>query len=130
MIHVETELPQTEFIAKYCALRIDEMGIVQAVYDAGCSEDTSLAEANSEELEQLQPFRLLLDIRGLLTLNRTIHDYFSVDTPVTSFSAVAFVVASPIGNIIANLFISLYKPQLPVKIFRTYHEAYAWLGSY
>lgn len=133
MIHVETDLPQTEFITKYCILTIDETRIVQAVYDASCPNDSTLAQSNREVLEHLanrQPFPLLLDIRGLRTLNRTVHDYFSVDMAVTPYSAVAFVVASPIGNIIANLFIGLYKPQLPVKIFRSHHEARAWLGSY
>jgi|GEM_PF-1876288 hypothetical protein len=133
MIQLEKDPQQQDFIIKNCSLSIDNDGVVQAVYTADVEDNSALSLSNSSLLNTMsqgRPFPLLLDLRSVRTLTRALHNYFSVDTAVNQYAAVALVVASPIGRILADVFIALYRPVLPVEVFTRYEDALVWLRSF
>lgn len=133
MVQFDTASHQQDFITKNCSLTIDNDGIVQALYTSDAKDNPALSASNTsllKEYYQGEPFPLLLDISSVRTLTSSLHNYFYVDTAVKQYAAVAFVVASPIGHIIANVFIGLYRPVLRVEVFTSRDAALAWLRPF
>lgn len=76
-----------------------------------------------------QNYPTLVDIRNARLFTKEARDYFA-KKGVAGMTALAIITGGHISVIIANLFISLSKPLVPTKTFRTREQALKWLERF
>lgn len=110
-------------------LRAD--GIIQTVVKVPDGrESVADAQANIAAVTTLSPDKrrpMLVDMRAVQGIEREVRDYYS---SVEVSTARALLVASPVGQVIANFFISLSKPRVPTQLFTSEADAVKWLKGF
>ena len=72
---------------------------------------------------------VLTDTTNSLPQDKAIRDYLSTEIP-KAFKAMAIISKSPLGQIVANIFVSVQQNIIPIKFFQHEHEAKEWLKNY
>lgn len=89
-----------------------------------CLVDAEESLAAVEALAGSRRLPLLVDMRGLKTLDRAARSRFSETDAITRL---AFVVESPLSRVLANFFLAVSRPSWPTRMFTSEDEAVAWL---
>lgn len=94
------------------------------------SQDTDIARENMVYTKKVaggKPRPLLVDITEVRSMTKGAREEYVKQQEELIITAVALLTRSGIGNMIANIFISLNKPYVPVKLFTDPEKAMAWL---
>jgi hypothetical protein len=77
-----------------------------------------------------KPTPALVDMTGLVAMDREVRLYFSGPETAKVESAAGLLINSPIARAIGNFFIGLNKPSNPTRLFTSEAEALAWLKGF
>jgi len=72
----------------------------------------------------------LVDMRGLVAMEREARLYFAGEETAKVESAAALIIESPLSKAIGNFFMGLNKPLIPTRLFTSEAEALAWLKGF
>ncbi|HTA83085.1 MAG TPA: hypothetical protein VK783_09135 [Bacteroidia bacterium] len=72
----------------------------------------------------------LIDIRGLATIDTVSRKYFAGERSITGIIAGALVVDSLVSKLAGNIYITVDKPQIPVRLFNDERKALKWLKQF
>jgi len=96
------------------------------------SQDTETARENMVYTKKVtggKPRPLLVDMTKVRSMSKGAREEY-VQQGGATITAVALLTRSGVSNMIANIFISLNKPQVPVKLFTDPDKAKEWLMEY
>ena len=78
-----------------------------------------------------RPRPLLVDIRTAAPLEADVRHHYTGQTLVDSFSALAMLIeSSPLGRIMANIYLRVAHPGIPTQLFTDEAQAVAWLMTH
>ena len=90
------------------------------------AKENSLA-VNSFDLTS---YPLIIDTTEIKSIAKEARDYFSMKDRGSKVMVLAIIIKSPLSKIIANFFMGLNKPVVPVKLFTDEETAIDWCKSY
>lgn len=70
---------------------------------------------------------LLVRLAGIRSMDREARQVFGAAGPDTGITAVALVATSPVQRVLANFFLTLSRPPVPVRMFTDDNSARRWL---
>jgi hypothetical protein len=109
----------------------EELGILRFVYDRGAVCAIEQAKENVKiqlEASGGRVVPILCDISKVKVIDHESRVFYG-ESP--NFRALALVTASPIGNIIGNVFLAVYgKRETPTKLFTSESDAINWLKEF
>ncbi len=73
---------------------------------------------------------ILVDMRGLMSMDREARTFLAGEETAKVESAAALIIASPLTRAIGNFFMGLNKPLIPTRLFTSEAEALAWLKGF
>ena len=79
------------------------------------------------EFQEYKPVVGLIYNQGVIKLDKKAREYFISGEGTKGIIAAAFVVDSPFTSFMANFFVSVNKPKIPVRIFSNEKDALKWL---
>ncbi len=79
------------------------------------------------EITEFKDYPLYVDIRGVLSIDRSARKYLSSHEGTKHALAAAIHVNNPISKFLGNLFIRVDKPDKPTKLFTDKANALEWL---
>jgi hypothetical protein len=89
----------------------------------------NLAAAVAEARSRRPP--ILIDIRRALPLDAEVRHHYTGQVLVQSFSALAMLAeASPVGRMMANVYLRVARPGIPTQLFTDEDRAVAWLARF
>lgn len=97
------------------------------------SQDTETARENMVYTKRVtggKPRPLLVDMTKVRSMSKGAREEYVQQQGDAIITAVALLTRSGVSNMIANIFISLNKPQVPVKLFTDPDKAKEWLMEY
>jgi hypothetical protein len=68
--------------------------------------------------------------QGVVKMDKKAREYLASDDGVKGIIAAAIVVGSPFTTFLANFFVSVNKPKMPVRVFSNAPDALKWLQRY
>lgn len=116
-------------------LWVDEaLGIVRFDYARGSVTTKVEAQENINAIKKISEGKLypfLCDITKCKSVDREARALYAGQESGSTFSAVALLSKTPIGNIIANFYLTFYaKSHVPCRLFTSEREAIAWLKGF
>ena len=78
--------------------------------------------------EKKMPF--VIDIRELSSIDTTSRKYFAGERSIMGVTAGAILVDSLISKLAGNIYITVDKPQIPVRLFNDERKALNWLKQF
>lgn len=111
---------------------LSEDGIVITIGKSE-SQDTETARENmvfTKKATGGQPRPLLVDMTKVRSMSKGAREEYVQQQGEPVITAVALLTRSGVSNMIANIFISLNKPHVPVKLFTDPDKARDWLMEY
>ena len=81
-------------------------------------------------LQEYKPVVALIYNQGVLKMEKNAREYFVSGEGIKGIIAAAFVVDSPFTSFMANFFVSVNKPKMPVRIFTNTEGALKWLQKF
>ncbi len=108
---------------------LNEDGIVITIGKSE-SQDAETARENMVYTKKAaggQPRPLLVDMTKVRSMSKGAREEYVKQQGESILTAVALLTRSGVSNMIANLFISLNKPPVPVKLFTDPEKAKDWL---
>jgi hypothetical protein len=72
----------------------------------------------------------LVDMRGLVGMDREARLFFAGEETAKVEAAAALIIESPLSKAIGNFFMGLNKPIFPTRLFTSETEALAWLKGF
>jgi hypothetical protein len=112
---------------------IDESGIVHTIYTDYSDVDIAIARQEIENIRKLSKGKRMpcvVDITRIKSVSREAREYYASEDSYDVFTAVALLVNSPLTLVLANFFLGINKPIMPVKIFTSEERALKWLKNY
>lgn len=108
-------------------------GILIAEYKKG--EPITLLAAkiqvsNRKEFTKGKSYPILIKDYGVAVIEKDARTYLTSKEGTEGISAAAMVLTNSFSTFLGNYLIRLNPPEIPVKIFKTEHEAVAWLQQY
>jgi hypothetical protein len=82
------------------------------------------------EFTKHKPVVVLVYNQGVVRMDKKAREYLSSGDGVKGIIAAAIVVGSPFTSFMANFFVSVNRPIMPVRIFSNAEEALKWLKKY
>lgn len=73
---------------------------------------------------------MLLDVRNLVSTDRTTMKYYKTKEVVQYVTAAAIITGNSITSLAGNIFLTLEKPLIPTKLFTDEKKALEWLEKY
>jgi hypothetical protein len=105
--------------------------MVRFDYDRGSVTTAAEARENLAAIKRLSEgvrYPFLCDITKCKSIDRAARAIYGSPESYEIYRAVALLSKTPIGNIIANFFLSLYSDEhVPTRLFTSEREAIAWL---
>lgn len=116
---------------EWAVLELMDDGILIVRYKDGVHLTEDVARAILKEHVELcgdTPVPVLVCLNRIKSMSREARVFFahSDETPAAS-ALVAMLVASPIGRVVANFFLSLNKTRVPTRSFTDESKAIRWL---
>lgn len=75
-------------------------------------------------------FPIIVDTVGIKSMDKEARDFFAIRDRDSKVNSIAIIRDSHIGNMIANFFIGLNKPAVPVKLFNNEQDALVWCQKF
>jgi hypothetical protein len=82
------------------------------------------------EFISYKPTRLLVFNQGVLKMAKDAREYLATGDGIKAIVAAAIVVDSPFTSFMANFFVSVNRPEMPVRIFSNAKDALKWLEKF
>lgn len=109
-------------------------GIVREVFVADAEITVKDIRDNTDAIIAASQGRkrpVLFDGRAIVnTPNREVREYSASDKVADGWSAMAFLVGSPITKLMGNFFMTVNRPVFPCRLFTSESEALAWLKRF
>ncbi len=124
--------PDDAMMAPSGPVWLNEDGIVITIGKSE-SQDTETARENMVYTKKATgglPRPLLVDMTKVRSMSKGAREEYVKQEEEMIITAVALLTGSNVSNMIANLFISLNKPYVPVKLFTDPVKAKDWLMQY
>ena len=103
--------------------------VVKPGIDIGISEARKNSEiVNSLIVEGKSP--LIVDNRKIKSITKDARDHFSIKDRETNVSAIAIIIGSSLSRMIANFYLGINKPKIPVKLFNSEEKAVQWCKTF
>ena len=103
--------------------------VVKPGIDIGISEARKNSEiVNSLIVEGKSP--LIVDNRKIKSITKDARDRFSIKDRETNVSAIAIIIGSSLSRMIANFYLGINKPKIPVKLFNSEEKAVQWCKTF
>lgn len=83
-----------------------------------------------QELAGDKPRIALIYNQGVVKMDKKAREYFASAEGVKGIIAAAIVVESPFTSFMANFFVAVNKPKMPVRIFTNSEAALKWLQRF
>lgn len=83
-----------------------------------------------QELASYKPVLALIYNQGVVKMDKKAREYLASDEGIKGIIAAAIVVGSPFTSFLANFFVSVNKPKMPVRVFSSASDARTWLQKY
>ena len=83
-----------------------------------------------QELSNYSPVLALIFNQGVVKMDKKAREYFASMEGVKGIIAAAIVVGSPFTTFLANFFVSVNKPKMPVRVFSDAGDALKWLEKH
>ena len=99
---------------------IDEDNIVWTVVKEKANIDLEDAKENSIVVNGLiksGKSPLIVDTRSLHSITKEARDHFSMKDRDTNVSSIAIIVGSALSRMVANFYLGINKPKVPVRLF-------------
>ena len=105
----------------------DELGVARVTWAPGAVCSGQQARETTDLLRAMGrgAVPLLVDMRGMASLERAARDHYGAEQG--GMSAIALLAGSAVNRMLANFFIGLKKPAIPVKMFTDEATAVTWL---
>ena len=125
----------TEAHTSVSTVRVDERGRIDWRYRDGAvvtivegRSEVELIDGLMRELSLERSF-LLIDIRGIKTIDREARRLFGSDAISDGYSvqALALVMDSPLSTFIGNFWFAINRPKHPTRLFTSQDRASEWL---
>lgn len=84
----------------------------------------------TRELARGKPRPLLVDITNVRTISKKAREEYVLPGNKEIITAVALITTSNVGRMVGNLFMTLNKPAMPMKMFTNADNAREWLLQY
>ncbi|MES2763073.1 MAG: STAS/SEC14 domain-containing protein [Bacteroidota bacterium] len=110
----------------------DENGILYCVYKKGVKRSLNETRETIKEFKRQlngQKVCMLADVTNSDDSSKEIREYAATELP-KFIKAIAMISDSPLGKMLANLFLTLKTQPYPTKVFNTEAEAKEWLKQY
>ncbi len=125
--------PPTELETDSRKLVLDAQGILRSSYKRAA--DNTLAEAKKVVrsmgiLARGTRRPVLVDFRGMRSMDREARAYFAGPATAAVVSATAILVDSPLEKALGNVFMGMHKPLVPTRLFTSEVHAMAWLKTH
>lgn len=75
-------------------------------------------------------YSLLIDTKEIKSITKEARDFFSMKGRDSKVIAFAILIKSPLSTIIANFFMGLNKPRVPVRLFYDEKKALDWCKTH
>jgi hypothetical protein len=75
-------------------------------------------------------FPLIVDTTQIVSMTKEARDYFAIHKRDSKVIGIAIIRNSSLGNMVANFFIGLNKPTVPVKLFNHESDAIKWCDQF
>ena len=128
------ELPAENFHDLRCYVTwFGEDGIARTKVKEGSEITIADAKVNSiivNKLSEQEKYPMIVDTSGIKSMEKEARDYLAIQDRESRINAIAIIRKTHIGNMIANFFIGLNKPSVPVKLFRNEAEALKWCDKF
>ena len=124
--------PPHALVAPSGPVWLSDDGIIITIGKAE-SQDTEVARENMAYTKKVtagKPRPLLVDITRVKSMTKGAREEYVKQEEERIITAVALLSNSSIGSVIANIFMSLNKPFVPVKMFTDALKAKDWLRQY
>lgn len=107
-----------------------EEGIMHVVWSPNLVITIDIAIEMVEERIRLckgKALPLLIDIRGLASIDTASRKYFACEKSISITTGGALLVESLVSRLAGNIYITVDKPQRPIKLFTNKDKAIQWL---
>ncbi len=125
---------EDDFLLTRCAMiSLGEDGIVRFTISAGADETLDEARevvAAVAKIGKGKKRPVLADARGVNSATREARRYYAGEEAAKVAGAAAVLVGSPISRMIASFFVSINRPDFPVRLFTSESEAMEWLKGF
>ena len=71
-----------------------------------------------------------MDIRNVKTVSKESRSIYSSEDTGRCLSAAALLIGNPVSRIIGNFYLGINKTIMPVKLFNSEEDAFAWLKTF
>lgn len=108
-------------------------GILYGIYNIGAEVNLKGAKLLVEERLKLTgdtSYPLVVDFRGLRSMDKHARMYFASEEAVKGITAGAFIVDNFISKLICTVYLINDKPPRTVKVFNNQESAVQWLKSF
>ena len=82
------------------------------------------------EFTNNRPVVLLVYNQGVVRMDKKAREFLSSGDGVKGIIAAGIVVGSPFTSFMANFFVSVNKPKMPVRVFSNSEDALTWLQKF
>lgn len=128
------ELPEKNYHDLTCYWTwMGDDGIVRTKVKPGSEIELKHAKENSivvNSFEGYTSYPIIVDTTKIKSMTKEARDYFSLRNRESKVNSIAIIRESVIGNMVANFFIGLNKPAVPVKLFENEKDAIKWCDRY
>lgn len=87
------------------------------------------ATQSRHNISKGKDYAVCVDSRNVISTTKEARDYFNGETASKNVVAMAVVINSVLGKMLASFFLSINKPKYPSKIFTNKEKAINWLDS-
>ena len=115
-------------------VRLYENGIMHQTYHEGAclTKEDSAAEILLYKEEYCKDLKrpILIDITGLKSVSKESRGIYSSKETAEYLSSAALLIGNPVTRIIGNFYLGLNKAYMPIKLFTSEEDAFAWLEGF
>lgn len=110
-----------------------EDGIARTKVKKGSEVKLEHAQENSRVVNGFyvdSKFPLLIDARGIKSMEREARAFFTTNGRKTNTLAFAIIIDSSVSKVVGNFFLGINKPAVPTKLFSNESTALEWLNKF
>lgn len=127
------DLPSFEYFDLNCYYTwMGEDGIARSKVKKGADIVLKDAKENSVVVNQLAvgKYPIIVDTSDISSISKEARDFFSIRNRKSNINGIAILQNSVIGNMVANFFIGINRPTVPVKLFKKEDDAVKWCEQF
>lgn len=108
-------------------------GIARTMVKPGSEIELRHAQENSfivNSFDSHDEYPIIVDTTKIKSITKEARDHFSLRDRQSKVNSIAIIRKSVIGNMVANFFIGINKPKVPVKLFEKEEDAIKWCKKF